>query len=534
MLLAALFAFGAAACGNAAHTEEKEIAFPEPTPEIQPATGGEIRMPIPINADITDPLKVNTEEMLSFFSLVFESLISINESGKLVAMLAENWSVDDTGKIWTVNLRSGIFWSDGTPLTASDVKLTFSRLKTMGEDSYYDYCAQRIDSIEIVDSKTLKVTMAEKGYCALYTLTFPIMKAGTAAPTPIGTGPYCVTAVASQRVTLTANEDWWKQRPYIDTIVFLERDSNETALASYSAGQLTMVHTSSTNAGKFRQEGVTTVLDIMTQNAELMLLNSNTSALQNVNVRKAIAYALDRGKIISNVYMNRAQACDVPVPPDSWVYDVKSKVYDYNLAKAQTLLEEAGWADMDGDGVLEKDGNQYNKFKLTLLVNESSTDTTRKDAANLIAAQLAELGIQTEVVMAAYSATDTQSEFLTKLQGGEYDLALIGIKLGRDVDLMGLMTYKGKSNYGNYSSGTLLTLASGIVEATDETAYQAAASQFQLKFVEELPFITLYFRLNSLIYASKIQKVTGARDPSPMRNVDKWYINTVEDDVLAK
>ena len=534
MLLAVLFAFGAAACGNPSSTEDKVIAFPEQTPQIQPATGGEIRMPMPTNADITDPLKVNTEEMLSFFSLIFESLISINESGKLVATLAENWSADETGRIWTVNLRSGIYWSDGTPLTASDVNLTFSRLKTLGEDSYYNYCTQKIDSIEVVDSKTLKVTMAEKGYCALYALTFPIMKNGAAAPTPIGTGPYCVTAAASQRVTLTANENWWKQRPYIDTIVFLERDSNETALASYGAGQLSMVHTSSTSAGKYREEGVTTVLDIMTQNVELMLLNSSTAALQDINVRKAIAYALDRSKIISNVYMNRAQACDVPVPPDSWVYDDKSKVYDYNIAKAQTLLQDAGWTDVDGDGILEKDGNQYDKFKLTLLVNESSTDTTRKDAAGLIASQLGELGIQAEVVTAAYSATDAQSEFLTKLRGGEYDLALIGIKLGRDADLVDLMTYGGKSNYGNYSNAALITLASAIVEAADETAYQEAASQFQLKFVEELPFITLYFRLNSIIYASEIQNVSGARDPNMMRNVDKWYINTAGNDNSAK
>ena len=63
-------------------------------------------------------------------------------------------------------------------------------------------------------------------------------------------------------------------------------------------------------------------------------------------------------------------------------------------------------------------------------------------------------------------------------------------------------------------------------EAADETTYQEAASQFQLKFVEELPFITLYFRLNSIVYASEIQNVSGARDPNPMRNVDKWYINT--------
>ena len=94
LLMAALTAFSG--CGRAAPGEgEAEIAVPVSTPEPQPITGGEVRMYIPTNADVTDPLKVNTEEMLSFFSMIYESLVSISADGRLTAELAENWSTED-------------------------------------------------------------------------------------------------------------------------------------------------------------------------------------------------------------------------------------------------------------------------------------------------------------------------------------------------------------------------------------------------------------------------------------------------------
>lgn len=118
---------------------------------------------------------------------------------------------------------------------------------------------------------------------------------------------------SGEQARLVANEAWWKQRPYLDAITFLERDSNDTALASYRAGQLDMVPSSNTSVGSYRDDN-TIVLDIMTQTAELLLINNTNANLRDINVRKALACALDRGQIISNIYMNRAQPCDVPIP----------------------------------------------------------------------------------------------------------------------------------------------------------------------------------------------------------------------------
>lgn len=514
-------------CGRSASGEnQEEIAVPVSTPEPQPITGGEVRMYIPTNADVTDPLKVNTEEMLNFFSMIFESLVSISADGKLTAELAENWTSEDGGKTWNIKLREWVTWhGHDISLTPSDIILTFERLKSLGDDSYYSYCTNTIESIEAIDNQNIKVITKSGGYASLYGLTFPVMMSGEATARPVGTGPYKYDGYRDGGVLLTANDSWWKQRPYIDSFLFIERDSNDVALASYRAGQLDMVPTSATTAGKYRQEGITTVQDVMTQSMEIMLVNSTSGALSDSRVRQAIAYGLDRSKIISNVYMNRAQSCDVPVAPDSWIYDSKSKMYDYNASKALALLAEAGWTDVDDDGRLEKGGMALTEMNLMLLVNDS-TDSARKNAAAAIADQLGEIGISVEVVTAAYSLGQTSGEYMDMLKNGEYDIALIGMNLGRDSNLTEVMANGGKANYGNYYDYELDTLARSMMSAGDEAAYRDAASAFQLAFAEKLPFIPLYFRLNSIVYSADIKGMTDVREPDIMRSVDKWYMFT--------
>lgn len=525
LLLAAVFLLCCACAKETAGEQKEETALlATPSPQPQPLTGGEIRLPMPVNADITDPLLVNTEEMLAMFSLLYEGLISVNSTGKLTAELAESWSGDSEGRVFTFTLRSGVKWHDGSGFTAYDVTATFTRLKELGADTYYAYQAKKIESMRAVDEHTLEVTMAQGGYASLYALGFPVMKGGQAAALPVGTGPFKLESWTGQEARLAANTDWWKRRPYLDAIVFVERDSNDTALASYQAGQLDMVPSSNTGVGRYRSES-TAVLDVMTQTAELLLINSNNAPLRDLGVRKALSYALDRGKIISNIYMNRAQPADVPIAPDSWVYESKSKAYDYNLARARELLLAAGWEADAESGLLARNGQT---FKVRLLVNES-TDTTRREASNLIADQLMELGMEVELTAAPHTLGQSDSEYMRKLNAGEYDLCLIGVNLGRDTDLTEVMDPAGSAHYGNYSVPALTAMARDILTAKDETSYKAAASAFQLKFMEELPFIVLYFRLNSIVYSADIKGISGAREPDIMYTADSWYINERQD-----
>ncbi|MBE5785248.1 MAG: peptide ABC transporter substrate-binding protein [Clostridiales bacterium] len=516
------------ACGEMESVAENSpsISMPTPALEPQPVSGGEVRMPMPTNAVVNDPLIVTSEEMLALFSLVYESLLSIDERGQLIPELAENWACDETGCVWTFKLRQQAKWHDtGASVKASDVAATYQRIVSLGTNTYYSFVTQRVQSMTAGADGSLVVTMKQPGLSSLYALTFPVVRGGILEESglPVGTGAYHVTAVSDSTVRLHANTAWWKQVPYIESIMFYAKDSNDIALASFEAGQLDFVPTSSLSVGRYREEDVTNILDVMTQTAEVMLVNYANEELRNVSLRKAIACAIDRGHIITNVYMNRAQASDVPVAPDSWLYESKSKLYDYNAANALSLFAEAGWIDTDEDGYLEKDGTYDTELTLRLLVNDS-TDSVRKSAAEMITQQLDAIGVHVELMTAGYALGDDASEYLSKIVKREFDLALIGFNLSRDCDLGPYIAAGGTKNFGGYSNAALEQLAKNVTTAADETAMREAASELEMRFAEELPFITLYFRLNSILYSADIRGVVGVREPDIMRTAEKWYL----------
>ena len=404
-------------------------------------------------------------------------------------------------------------------LTAEDVLYTIGQIKVLGTASYYGLAADAIESYEQADENTVRITMKKAGAAALYALVFPVVSAET--PNELnGTGPYQVQNTSENSVELTVNPRWWKQTPYITTIQCLPRESNDVALDSYEAQQLNMVPTKTGSAGKFREEGITSVLDVMTQEAEVLLINHNNAILRNADVRKAIAYVLDRSALVSNVYMNRATVCDVPVPPDSFLYDATTKIYDHDLEKAAQLLNSAGWTDEDGDGILQQ-GTR--KLHLTLLVNDSTESTYRKNAAALIATQLLKAGIEAEVIPAKLSIEQADGEFEQKLKNGEFDLALAGFQMEACGNLEPYLAADGARNYGKVS-GDWGALLSAVAAAPDENGMREAHAKLQQQFVQELPFIMLYFRMSSIVYSTDIHGVSDIRGTDLFRTVSDWYM----------
>lgn len=520
--------------------KREEEAAPTPTPvqsEVpvsspQPITGGELVIPMPRNPFITqtstgaNPLRVNTEEMRNLYLLVYEPLIRCDAANRITPSLAEKWACDDTGRVWTITLRENVLWHDGDAMFgADDVIYTLSKIRELGSDGYYYAAVEHVDSMEKVDERTLRVTMKSAGASKLYALVFPVMRANDTSGELNGTGPYKVKSASGTVVELTANMQWWRQAPYIQSIRCLARDSNDVALDSYEAGLLNFVPTTNVSAGKYRESGITQVLDVMTQDAEMLLLNSSSSVLSDLNVRKAIAYAIDRGEIVSNVYMNRAEICDVPVPPDSYLYDPTTKIYDYNLAQANSLLEEAGWRQTDEEGVRMKGAR---RLELRLMVNDSTESTYRKSVASILQTQLLKAGILLEIETAKLSIGEDDGEMEQRLRAGDFDIAMLGFNVDRSGDLMPYLSSGGKRNYGGYTSESLGALMRAASIATEEKDIREKHAALQHAIVEELPFITLYFRKSSIVYSEEIQGMVDMRGSDIMRTVHRWYMRTAE------
>ncbi|MBQ3939260.1 MAG: hypothetical protein II724_07935 [Clostridia bacterium] len=529
-LAAVLLAAFLCACarGNPGGATPAPQQTPEPTAdaELSPAPGGKLRMAMPENLSVGnafyDPLIVNTEEALNLYSLVFEPLIAIDETNGLVPCLAINWSAaPHLENAWMINLREGVRWHTGAALTADDVIYTFDHLRQLGAESYYKSSVNAIESIMKLDATTLIVTMSSPGLMSLYSLNFPIVKRDISASVLVGTGAYRVTSYNDERIAMTANADWWDRPPYVQAVEFLARDSNETALASYAAGQLDLVPTALLAAGKYGDAGVTVVRDYMTQGMETMLFNHRRSLLAKNDLRRAVAMSINRTRIIANVYMNRARSCDVPVPPDSWLYNGSNRQIDYDPQGAAALLSGLGYT-LHDDGLLYSGGEP---LTLTLLVSSSSENTTRADAAAAIASQLAQVGVTVNVVTAAHNYGQTESEFLTLLSQMNWDIALVGFNLSVANDLAPYLTVNGANNFGAFPGEDFTPLLREARNAADEESLRSAFYALEAKFTDDLPFLVLYFRLNSLVARAELKGVAAFREPALLRNIKNWYLN---------
>ncbi|MBR4635278.1 MAG: hypothetical protein IKO51_02840 [Clostridia bacterium] len=529
-LAAVLLAAFLCACarGNPGGATPAPQQTPEPTAdaELSPAPGGKLRMAMPENLSVGnafyDPLIVNTEEALNLYSLVFEPLIAVDETNGLVPCLAINWSAaPHLENAWMINLREGVRWHTGAALTADDVIYTFDHLRQLGAESYYKSSVNAIESIMKLDATTLIVTMNSPGLMSLYSLNFPIIKRDISASVLVGTGAYRVTSYNDERIAMSANADWWDRPPYVQAVEFLARDSNETALASYAAGQLDLVPTALLAAGKYGDAGVTVVRDYMTQGMETMLFNHRRSLLAKNDLRRAVAMSINRTRIIANVYMNRARSCDVPVPPDSWLYNGSNRQIDYDPQGAAALLSGLGYT-LHDDGLLYSGGEP---LTLTLLVSSSSENTTRADAAAAIASQLAQVGVTVNVVTAAHNYGQTESEFLTLLSQMNWDIALVGFNLSVANDLAPYLTVNGANNFGAFPGEEFTPLLREARNAADEESLRSAFYALEAKFTEDLPFLVLYFRLNSLVARAELKGVAAFREPALLRNIKNWYLN---------
>lgn len=517
--MAALLCCGSVGCGrrggSSASGATAEPSFsPAPTPG--PEYGGTLRLAMPVNAPCSDPLEVTTEEMLYLFSLVYDTLLTVNEAGELEPCLCESWSSDSPG-VWTLNVRGGVKWHDGSELTAQEIVTTYTALAAM-EESYYKPCLKHIVGIEAVDTRTLKVRMDTVGMAALYSLTFPIKKAKPL----VGTGAYMLEKMNDEQIALRVNENWWDKRPYIDRVVFSERDSNTTALASYEAGQLNMVPTDVLTAGKYYRAGDTNVIDVMTQGMEALLFNHRSSVFTDDYLRLAVAHGINRNRIITNVYSNRARAADVPIPPDNWLYDSRCAVLNYDAAGAAGLIAEAGYTTADPEtGVLRSSSGR--DLSVKLLTSATTENTVRSDAAALIASQLNDLGFSVEVVTRPHTLGDPESEFILALKEGDWDMALVGFNLSRGNDFTSYIYPEGENNFGRVNDPELSRRVQAMNFADSEETLREAAYRFQSYFVESVPFVTLYFRLNSIILSADIDGVSGAREPLLFAGIKDWY-----------
>ena len=321
---------------------------------------------------------------------MFEGLVKATSDGNIEPAVAESYEVAEDASSIRFTIRDGITFHDGNPVTAEDIKYSIERYaQIQGSDSTF----KDFESLEIVDDKTVVIFLSEPNTEFIYELTCAILPEANEEnvnSNPIGTGPFkYVSFTPGQSLVVARYEGYWKEGyPFLDQVTFkVETDAN-TAIRELNAGTLDIYQ-------YLTADQVTSIgdkFDILEGSVNYvqgMFLNNAAEPFDNILVRQAVYYAVDRDLINEFVFGGKSHIIGTNmIPAAEFYYNSETETtYTHDIAKAKELLAEAGYP----DGF---------EFTITVPNNYAPHEST----AQIIAESLAEVGITARIEMVEFTS----------------------------------------------------------------------------------------------------------------------------------
>jgi peptide/nickel transport system substrate-binding protein len=389
---------------------------------------------------------------------VYEGLVRQDADGKIVPLLAKEWTVSQDRRTYDFYLWEGVKFSNGQPFTAQDVKFSLDRVKTdwtISLKSKMDV----VDRVQVVNPAHARVTLKRPSNGWLFDMTTRVgamfSQAGVAdlANAPIGTGPYVfATRKRGDSIVLRANKEYWGRKPAYTT-VYLKYFKDPTALnnALLSNGiDVISAITTPDSISQFESDTRFNVLQGTTNSEVTLSFNSAKPPLNDKTVRQALMYAIDRKAVMATVAANRGTLIGSMVPPtDPWYQDL-SRTYPHDPSRAKALLIRAG---------------QQN-LKLRLRVPNLPYAMS---AAQVVASDLKGVGVQATIEPLDFPAVWLKQVFTDH----DFDLSIIQHVEARDIATFGNPKYYW--GYDNQEVRDLITQGDSGSAQEQTTAMQQVA-----------------------------------------------------------
>ncbi len=455
----------------------------------------------PNNLDLRQGTDAQSERV---GGVIFDALVKKDEHFNLQPWLATSWEQPDA-LTWVFHLRDGVRFQDGRPLTAEDVAYTIESLIDGSLVTAKSGNFASVARAEAKDRLTVVVHLKQPDAGLLFNVSdglFGVVPKGTGKDfgmRPVGTGPFrFVSAVQDKEVIVERNAEYWAGAPKVGRIRFavvpdaitsaLELKKGSADLAS-NVVTLDMIHALESAPN----------LKIETSAGSPVVyanFNVNDSVLRDKRVRQAVACAMDRQAIVNAIWRGQARLANTLLPTGHWAAatDAEMAQYPHDVARAQRLLEEAGYP-AGKDGV---------RVRITL---KTSTDETTRLMAAVLQQQLRTAGIRLDIRSAEFGT------FYADVTHGAFQMyALRWIGSNEDPDIFRYaygsdrMPPKG-GNRGRYSNARVDALLTVAAAGTDQGRRRAAYIEVQKILAEDLPGIPLWYPNNEVVHTRRVEGV---------------------------
>ncbi len=485
--------------------------------------------------DTLDPLDGTDASSARLQQLMFNSLIRKNEKFEYVGDLASDYKISDDGQTVTFTLHDGITFHDGKPLTSADAKYTLDSLLASTKKKSADFLEtapdgtnqSRIAATETPDPRTLVIHLRKPWTQLLSNLvSVPVIPQGSAdtqSQNPIGSGPFRFVRFdeSQQIVDLQGYDKYWQGAPAIkDLRVRAILDAN-TLQAELQSGRVDLVSGASNltpDSFKFLAQGGQLKVDQFPgANIVYLGFNCEQAPLDNVKVRQAIAYAVDRESIVRDLQLGQARIAHSILPESTWAYDAGQK-YAYDPARAKQLLDEAGFRDPDGDG-------PRLRFDKPLVFRISAGNTAVTQYTGVIQNSLRAIGVPVEI-----ESFETNT-LLQQLREGQFQLTTLRW-IGGNQDPIFLRDLfhsaeiptparKNARNRSRYRNPELDRLLDEAVATADREKAKTLYVQAQQIISRDVPMLPLWYPDVMVISRQGIGniKVDSSNDFSFLRSV---------------
>nr|WP_232491130.1 ABC transporter substrate-binding protein [Mycobacterium dioxanotrophicus] len=448
--------------------------------------------------DQLDPQRTSAYFSFEVLENVFDTLVEPDANLQMGPALATSWDVSPDQLSWTFHLRPGVTWHDGSPLTAEDVVYSYRRIIDQKLTNVDKFSA--VAGVDAVDPATVRITVKHPtpnlltnlgGFKGMAIVQRHNVESGQIATHPIGTGPFTfVSRKSGDSITLKANPRYWAGPPPVAGVTFRFISEPSTALSALQAGEVDWTDSIPPQRVSQLREDDSLHLAVTPSNDYWYLaLNEARKPWNDVRVRQAIAYAIDRDSITAATTYRTATTNQLAIPQgNAWYTDYHR--YRHDLDEAKRLLQEAGNAPKD----------------LDMLVTSEYPETVT--AAQIIADNLAPLGITVNIRTVDFAT------WLDEQNNGHFDMLMMGWLGNIDPDDFYYAQHHsgGTSNAQKFSDPEVdQLLDAGRVEtdvATRKSIYARAAT----RIADEVSYIYLYNPSVIQAWATNLSGYEARRD----------------------
>jgi len=277
--------------------------------------------------------------------------------------------------------------------------------------------------------------------------------------------------------------------------------------------------TDAIETGRYADEGVSGVYQFTSSQYDFIGFNFKRPLFQDKSMRQAIAYALPKKAICETVYLQYAKTANTPVSPSSWLYEENVAPFEYDADMAATLLKNIGWVDKNGDGRLERDGeNGQEQLHVSILANQENS--ARRQVATKLRDELTLLGFDVSLDIQPFE------QYQEKFMNGDFDLVVGGWQMSPVTDLYSFFGSNGDLNYIGYEDEQMDALLLAANQAVGEGETLLAYSSLQKRIAEELPYISIAYRNQAMFTSNRVGGIIVPTEENIFYTINEWTFSS--------